>query len=135
MKNLLTLFVLFLGLGMADAQTFDETVNYINKFFKEEGEKVNVFPYRGSNGFGVRNVMIEKNGKVAMNLYRVGNEQSVFFFSVFDFDRFSGDVYLLDTNNKEIGSFLYFPPTHISKIEKALKHLRTLCIKEKDLFE
>ena len=48
MKNLLTLFVLFLGLGMANAQnlSFDETVNYINKILEENSDlNINWFAY------------------------------------------------------------------------------------------
>ena len=148
MKNLLTLFVLFLGLGMANAQnlSFDETVNYINKILEENSDlNINWFAYGSNKGDLADGIIAEKNGKITFyskfsNSYTRSEDTKTptGSFNVFIFDKLNEkDTYveLLDKNNKLIGSLYSFPPSYISKMEKALKHLRTLCIKEKDPFE
>lgn len=133
MKNILTLLAIFFGLGLANAQTFDETVDYLNNFFKEN--EVAYFHGDGTMGHYIKEIKVEKNGKISFTDAR---REIKGFFNVFDFEKFNEinkRLLLLDKNNQQIGRFSDFPPTHISKIEKAFKHLRTLCVKEKDPFE
>jgi len=137
MKKLITLFVLFLGLGIANAQTptFDETVKYINNIFKEID--VDYFYGDSETGFYITEVKVVKNGKVSF----IDSENNVInSFNLFDFDKFNGDwayVDLLDKNNRPIGWWfgISISEPQFSKLEKAFKHLRTLCVKEHDPFE
>ncbi|MCA6068314.1 hypothetical protein JI747_014070 [Chryseobacterium sp. RG1] len=137
MRKLITIFAIFFVV-ITNAQTFDETVNYINNFLKEYPD-VSWVPSSSSSAYFADRVIVTKNGKVTfMHTFSGGSEDSTGFFNVFDFQKFneSGEVLeLWDSNNKRIGGFYRFPSNYISKIEKAFKHLQTLCTKEKDLFE
>jgi|GEM_PF-3030783 len=143
MKKLITLFVLFLGLGLANAQetkpTFDETVNYINNIFKEN--EVAYFPSKATgfiSEYLVSELKIEQNGRVSFINKMSGKVKGT--FNLFDFEKFEengfGLLFLKDKNDKIIGNFSSaFPKSYIPKLEKAFKHLRTLCVKEHDPFE
>lgn len=138
MKSLLTLLAIFFGLGIANAQTFDETVNYINNFFKDN--EVSYFPGMATgfmSEYLVSELKVEKNGRVSFINKLTGKVKGT--SNLFEFEKFeegnSASLWLEDKNNNIIGRFYGFPLSHISKIEKALKHLRTLCVKEKDPFE
>ncbi|MCU7619182.1 hypothetical protein NZ698_18540 [Chryseobacterium sp. PBS4-4] len=148
MKELLTIFVLFLGLGFTNAQslTFDETVNYINKIIEENsGSNISWFNNGSDSGDLIHGIIAEKNGKIILyshldrNLnYSKETKNLKGSFNVFDFEKFNEYwkfFELLDKDNKMIGRLYRFPPTYISKLEKALKHLQTLCVKEKDPFD
>jgi len=148
MKKLLTIFVLFLGLGLTNAQslTFDETVNYINKIFEENDDSnINWFSYGSDSGDLIHGIRAEKNGKIILYSHFGSNvsysketKNPKGSFNVFNFEKFNengNSLELLDKNNKMIGRLYRFPPTYISKLEKALKHLQTLCVKEKDPFD
>ena len=138
MKNILTLLAIFFGLGLANAQTFDETVDYLNNFFKDN--EVSYFPDMATgfmSDYLVSELKVEKNGKVSFINKTTGKVKGV--FNLFEFEKFEvvngSFLYLRDKNNNKIGNFSRFPSTHISKLENAFKHLRTLCVKEKDPFE
>ena len=138
MKNFLTLLAIYFGMGLASAQTFDETVNYINNFFKEN--EVSYFPDMATgfvSEYLVSELKVEKNGRVSFVNKRTGKVKGT--FNLFEFEKFEegnvGFLFLKDKNNNIIGHFSRFPSTHIPKLEKAFKHLRTLCVKEKDPFE
>ena len=138
MKNFLTLLAIYFGMGLASAQTFDETVNYINNFFKEN--EVSYFPDMATgfiSEYLVSELKVEKNGKVSFINKTTGRVKGV--FNLFEFEKLEvvngSFLYLRDKNNNVIGYFYGFPLSHISKIENAFKHLRTLCVKEKDPFE
>jgi hypothetical protein len=46
-----------------------------------------------------------------------------------------GVLKLLGANGKELAGLIKLPISYSPKLEKAFKHLRTLCTKEKDPFE
>lgn len=142
MKKLLTIFVLCLSIVTANAQdkktTFDETVKYINNIFNEN--KVIFFRQNSNRGSVIKELKVEKNGKVSFMdaANEVSPSEVIGSFNLFDFEKIMqvyDNVYLAGKDDLNLGSFSNFPTSYNSKLENAFKHIRTLCVKEKDPFE
>lgn len=153
MKKLITLFVLFLGLGLANAQetkpTFDETVNYIIQNTKGKvmypGE---LDAYSRVEGYHLKDVKIEKNGKIELitnqqnNLN--GNNNFNITFNIFDLvekvdypDGIRAHKFLVHFNGLNVSSgygITYATDADAQKVARAFRHLKTLCVKDNDLF-
>lgn len=145
MKNLLTILVIFLGLGLANAQekkalTLDETVTYINNMFKEYGTSITFHIPGNQYANYIHKIAVSKNGKLIFFRHLAGeDEKNMGSFNLFDFEKLElGEnriVRILDNNDKNIATIYGLSPSDSSKLEKAFKHLRTLCIKEEDPFD
>lgn len=154
MKKLIILFVLFLGLGIANAQdkkpTFDETVNYIIQNTKGKvmypGE---LDAYSRVEGYHLKDVKIEKNGKIELiaNQEKISNGYNNNFsitFNIFDLvekvdypDGIRAHKFLVHFNGLNVSSgygITYATDADAQKVARAFRHLKTLCVKENDLF-
>lgn len=146
MKKLITICLFMATAFSVNAQTptFEETVNYINNILKEN-PKVNYF--NGGNGIGKygKRISVEKTGKLVV----YNKDGAVGSFNVFDFEKceasnpyveseygnYTGEyITLLGKNNQKLGMFSNLLVSYSTKLEKAFKHLRTFCVKEKDPF-
>jgi hypothetical protein len=145
MKKLLTLCFLVSMAFTSNAQTFEETVDYLNNIIKEN-ENVNYFPGSISRGRSVLGIVVNKTGRVTVyddwndKLDREITEyvKPIGVFNLFDFEKCGIEegnfIIILDKNSLKLGMFSSLIPVYSPKIEKALKHLRSLCTKEQDLF-
>lgn len=154
MRKLITLFGLFLGLGIAHAQdknpTFDETVNYIIQNTKGKvmypGE---LDAYSRVEGYHLKDVKIEKNGKIELitNQEKKSNGYNNNFsvtFNIFDLvekvdypDGIRAHKFLVHFNGLNVSSgygITYATDADAQKVARAFRHLKTLCVKENDLF-
>lgn len=146
MKKLITICLFMATSYTVSAQqlTFEETVNYINKIFTES-QSPNYFVGNDRSGEGILGIQASKNGKVTvynkwLNSYETTSEYNtpVGSFNLFDFEKCGTEserfITLLDKNNQKLGMFSNLLISYSTKMEKALKHLRSLCTKEPDPF-
>ena len=134
MKNLLTLFVLFLGLGMANAQkpNFDETVKHINDFLVE-----NPTYFKVGSSYSPINIMRAKKDGTVTFLYRGTSENVVGSLNLNNANSYEFIAGLLQQLylGKVQNSFgIYLTEQSAARLEKMLRHLTTLCT-EKDPFD
>jgi len=139
MKKLLTIFVLFLGLGLTNAQekkvlTFDETVAYIND--KVGANRAYLVEY-------ISSITANQNGEVTFNFSNRSPSKKINLFSLtkeisiseptayaprylwFHFS--GGDYSLLRLGDDNLAD--------LQKLKKAFEHLKSLSKKTKDPFE
>lgn len=138
MKKLITVFVLFLGLGLGLAQekkpTFEETVIYIDNIV---GKNKSTLGYNYVSKFTAK-----KNGEVTFDL---GNSNPI----TMNLLNMTKDIYLEETTSAYRARYLSFTFIgddkyilslrddkfeHLQRLKKAFEHLRSLCTKEKDPF-
>lgn len=134
--------VVFLGIGIANAQekkpTLEETVEYINEIF-EDGT-ISIFSENAKYGNIIKAVKVDLNGKATFYSDVNTKEKVPGTFSIFDFEKLSNSfpsdiVYLKNKQEAVLVFFGLFPLSQMPKLEKALNHLKIVCIKEKDLFD
>lgn len=145
MKNLLMLFVLFLGLGMANAQekkalTFDETVIYLKKSLNEKGRYSREIVYDTSTTFSttyMSEILMSNDGKILCN-WAVGGG-GIFSSISFNLNK----VLKIENKNAQIRFYVtdnsYYLVTAESQIDaeritKAFIHLKSLLPKDDDPF-
>lgn len=152
MEIILILFAFVLTIGATKAQdtkpSFEETVNYLNNILKEnEHLKINFHSNNSGNDL-IHGFIVEKNGKViAFNhfpndSYNKEVKNKIGYFDLFEFDHIVVDEYpvgvvlkITDSKGKVLAGLVKLPSSYSTKLEKAFKHLRTFCSKEKDPFE
>jgi hypothetical protein len=150
MKKLITICLLIATTFSAKAQdmNFEETVKYINDIFKENS--ISYFKENSNTSDLINGISVKKDGKIiCYNAYKGSNRvpldqtnEILFSFNLFDFTRLSyedkfqyfiknvgGDVKYLDW-----GFFYGITEPNIMRLNKALTHLRTLCVKTADPF-
>lgn len=132
MKNVFIIFVLFLGLGMANAQekkalTFDETVKYIN-------EKIDCCVNDYSEQFRPKSITVSNSGIMNTN-YSNGTTKKIDLLAVYS----DQELLFYDNNGVHfrIGerTTLFWPVVSQQegeKIIKAFKYLISLCSKSDD---
>lgn len=145
MKKLITICFFMATAFTVNAQqlTFEETVNYINKIFTEN-KHPNYYVGNDRSGKLILGIQASKNGRVTVynyfNYYGSTDKYDtpIGSFNLFDFEKcgIESDKYitLLDKNNQKLGMFSDILLSYSTKMEKALKHLRSLCTKEPDPF-
>lgn len=153
MKKLITICIFMATAFSVNAQdgkpTKEETIAYINNIIKEnEASNSGVlnFSVPGSNeADGVDGILVNLNGKVTLYnhyfgkflIYNEKEKNPIGSFNLFDFEKLEisgSEILLLGKNNLELGGFMHLLPIYVPKLEKAFKHLRSFCVKEKDPF-
>lgn len=145
MKNLLTLFVLFLGLGLASAQekkalTFDETIIYLKRSLDKKARYSEVLVYDTSTEYSTNymgEVLISSDGKISCN-WKVGGG-GIYSSISFNLNK----VLKIENQNAQIRFYVtdssYYLITAESQIDaeritKAFIHLKSLLPKDDDPF-
>jgi hypothetical protein len=146
MKKLLTICLLLATSFNVNAQqkpTFEETLEYINAMFKEND--IHLYPSNSKTGYAVQYILVEHSGKtIAYNKYKNGVKVTtldiICSFNLFDIDSFeysfNSNGFYLNTKKEDqyVASFRGLSAPDAGKLEKALTHLRTLCVKTADPF-
>jgi hypothetical protein len=137
MKKLITICLLVAATFTVNAQqkpTFEETLEYINAMFKEN--EIILYPGNSSHGYQVIKISVEKSGKIIAYKNSTDILCSFNLFDIKSFDFLPTNNYNFLNSKKESQYLAYFGRLNLNagKLEKALTHLRTLCVKSVDPF-
>jgi hypothetical protein len=147
MKKLLTLLAItFLTTSSLKAQTFDETVAYINAIFKENQGITYTLGKGGGLNYYVNGISATKEGKVTI-YWTHKEEQKVDFdpqtnvpitsinvFRIYEWKKLYGDMTLLDAKGGMIGYFKNTSDDIDKRLKNAFTHLRDLSTYKADPF-
>lgn len=152
MKSLLALVLLCAATINLQAQspTFEETVNYIiNNIKGRVMYPGDLDAYNRVEGYRLDDVKIERNGKIELitnqqnKSYGYKNNFSI-IFNIFDLvekvdypDGIRAHKFLVHFNGLNVSSgygITFATDADAQKVARALRHLKTLCVKDDDLF-
>lgn len=146
MKKLLTICLLIATTFTVNAQelNFEQTVTYINTFFKDNS-KIPYYNGESNTGYLILGIQASKDGKIVFfanyknQIPTTNFDSPLSSFNLFDVKEFkntNGNLYFYaaEQSTKKIGYLDLHSESNSERIKKAFLHLQSLCNKSEDPF-